>query len=103
MGGGFPASSRRNLAARGESGGMEGTPPPYQPPPGAPPPGAPPPGAPPPGAPPPGAPPVAADEYPVRFDVDYPDRQLDRLSSGLRIFWVIPILIVLSTVVGSET
>ena len=31
--------------------------------------------------------------YPVRFEVDYPER-LDRLSSALRIFWVIPIAIV---------
>ncbi len=33
--------------------------------------------------------------YALRFDVDYPDRELDRLSSALRIFWVIPIAIVL--------
>jgi len=35
--------------------------------------------------------------YPVRFGVDYPDRQLDRLTSALRIFWVIPIAVVLPT------
>jgi hypothetical protein len=40
------------------------------------------------------------DEHPVRFDVEYPDRDLDRVSSGLRIFWVIPIAIVLGTVGG---
>ena len=33
--------------------------------------------------------------YPVTFSVDYPDRPLDRLSSALRIFWVIPIAIIL--------
>ena len=33
--------------------------------------------------------------YALRFDVDYPDRDLNRLSSALRIFWAIPILIVL--------
>ena len=38
--------------------------------------------------------------YPVSFSVDYPDRELDRLTSALRIFWVIPILIVLGTVDG---
>jgi hypothetical protein len=35
--------------------------------------------------------------YPVTFDVDYPARPLDRLTTGLRIFVVIPILIVLAT------
>ena len=38
--------------------------------------------------------------YPVRFTVDYPDRPLDRLTSGFRIFVAIPILIVLGTVSG---
>lgn len=32
--------------------------------------------------------------YPVQFDVDYPDRDLNRLSTGFRIFAAIPILIV---------
>ena len=36
--------------------------------------------------------------YPVRFAVDYPDRQLDRLSTAFRLIWVIPIAIVLGTV-----
>jgi hypothetical protein len=35
------------------------------------------------------------ESYPVTFSVDYPDRPLDRWSSALRIFWVIPIAIVL--------
>ena len=35
------------------------------------------------------------EEYPVRFTVDYPDRPLDRLTTGFRIFVAIPILIVL--------
>jgi hypothetical protein len=35
------------------------------------------------------------ESYPVTFSVDYPDRPLDRLSSALRIFWVIPIGIIL--------
>ena len=39
-------------------------------------------------------------EYPVQFSVDYPDRPLDRLSTALRIFVVIPIAIVLGAVSG---
>jgi Domain of unknown function (DUF4389) len=39
-------------------------------------------------------------EYPVRFNVDYPDRQLDRLTTAFRIFVAIPIVIVLATVSG---
>jgi len=39
--------------------------------------------------------------YPVSFDVEYPDRELNRLTTGLRIFTVIPIAIVLATVSGS--
>jgi hypothetical protein len=39
--------------------------------------------------------------YPVRFAVDYPDRPLNRLTTALRIFYAIPILIVLGTVSGS--
>jgi len=33
-------------------------------------------------------------DYPVHFSVDYP-QQLERLSTALRIFWVIPIAIVI--------
>ncbi len=40
------------------------------------------------------------DEYPVRFSVDHPDRDLDRLTSALRIFTVIPIAIVLGSLGG---
>ncbi|MGB6772269.1 MAG: DUF4389 domain-containing protein [Candidatus Dormiibacterota bacterium] len=39
-------------------------------------------------------------EYPVQLSVDYPDRDLDRLTSGLRIFTVIPIAIVLGSLEG---
>jgi len=35
------------------------------------------------------------EQYPVQLSVDYPDRDLDRLTSALRIFTVIPIAIVL--------
>jgi hypothetical protein len=38
--------------------------------------------------------------YPVRFSIDYPERDLDRTSTLLRIFYVVPILILLGTVSG---
>jgi hypothetical protein len=40
------------------------------------------------------------DTYPVRFAVDYPDRDLDRLTTGFRILTVIPIAIVIGTIGG---
>jgi hypothetical protein len=40
------------------------------------------------------------DAYPVRLDVEYPDRQLNRLTTALRIFTAIPILIVMATIGG---
>jgi uncharacterized protein DUF4389 len=40
--------------------------------------------------------------YPVQFSVDYPERDLDRLSSAFRIFVAIPILVVLASLGGSE-
>ena len=40
--------------------------------------------------------------YAVRFAVDYPDRELNRLTSAFRIFVAIPIVIVLATVSGSS-
>jgi hypothetical protein len=39
--------------------------------------------------------------YPVTLSVDYPDRPLNRLNTGLRIFWAIPIFIVLGSVDGA--
>ena len=39
--------------------------------------------------------------YPVRFSVDYPDRDLNRVTTAFRIFVAIPILIVLSAVSGA--
>jgi len=50
---------------------------------------------------PPPPPPPGPSPYPVRFDVDYPDRPLDRVSTAFRIFVVIPIAIVLGTVSGA--
>jgi Domain of unknown function (DUF4389) len=55
---------------------------------------------PPPPPPPPPATPPPADTYPVSFEVDYPDRDLNRLTTFFRIFTVIPIGIVLGTVSG---
>jgi len=40
------------------------------------------------------------EQHPVQFSVEYPDRPLDRLSSAFRIFTVIPIAIVLSSIGG---
>ena len=41
-----------------------------------------------------------AANYPVTFSVDYPDRPLDRLSTGLRFLWIIPIGIVVASISG---
>lgn len=38
--------------------------------------------------------------YPVQFDVDFPTRSLNRLSTGLRIFAAIPIVILFTAVTG---
>jgi hypothetical protein len=43
---------------------------------------------------------MAGTSYPVTFSVDYPDRELNRVTSFLRIFTVIPIGIVLGAVDG---
>ena len=40
------------------------------------------------------------DDHPVRFSVDYPDRNLDRLATAFRVFTVIPIAIVLASIGG---
>jgi hypothetical protein len=39
--------------------------------------------------------------YPVRFSVDYPERDLDRLTTFFRLFTAIPILVVLGSVSGT--
>jgi Domain of unknown function (DUF4389) len=44
--------------------------------------------------------PIEPSDYPVTFSVDYPDRDLNRLTTFFRIFTVIPIYIVLALVVG---
>jgi Domain of unknown function (DUF4389) len=40
------------------------------------------------------------EDHPVRLSVEYPDRPLNRLTTGFRIFTVIPIAIVLGTIGG---
>ena len=40
------------------------------------------------------------ESHPVRFSVDYPDRELDRISTAFRIFTVIPILILIAAIGG---
>jgi hypothetical protein len=40
------------------------------------------------------------DDHPVRFSLDYPDRPLNRLTTALRVFTVIPIAIVLGSLSG---
>ena len=42
------------------------------------------------------------EPYPVRFDVAYPDRQLNRVSSAFRIFAAIPIIVVLAAIGGGD-
>lgn len=53
------------------------------------------------GAPPPPTPhSVPQSGYPIQYSVEYPDRELNRLTTALRIFTIIPILIVAGTVSG---
>ena len=40
--------------------------------------------------------------YPVQFDIDFPDRPLNRLTTALRIFVAIPILIVIGALSGGS-
>lgn len=40
--------------------------------------------------------------YAARLSIDYPDRSLDRLSTGLRIFYVIPIAVVVAFVSATD-
>src|SRR4051794_7332898 len=50
---------------------------------------------------PPPGPPLSG--HPLVFDVEYPDRELNRLTSAFRIFTVIPIAIVLASIGGATT
>jgi hypothetical protein len=40
--------------------------------------------------------------YPVRFSVEYPDRELNRLTTAFRLIVAVPILIVVGVVGGHE-
>jgi Domain of unknown function (DUF4389) len=46
--------------------------------------------------------PVTEPAYPVQFSVEYPDRDLDRLTTAFRIFMIIPLAIVLALVSGAS-
>jgi hypothetical protein len=46
---------------------------------------------------------AAESDYPVQFSVDYPDHDLNRLTTFFRIFTVIPIAIVLFAVSGGAS
>jgi hypothetical protein len=50
----------------------------------------------------PAAVPMPGGQHPIQYSVDYPDRPLDRLTTGLRIFTAIPILIVIAAVNGGS-
>jgi hypothetical protein len=45
--------------------------------------------------------PVVPSSYPATLEIDYPDRNLNRLTSFFRIFTIIPILIVLGLITGA--
>jgi hypothetical protein len=45
---------------------------------------------------------MAAGSYPVTYDVEYPDRELNRVSSAFRLFTIIPIAILLATISGGS-
>jgi hypothetical protein len=45
--------------------------------------------------------PQNAATYPVSFAVEYPDRDLNRLTTFFRVFAAIPILVVLGSVAGA--
>jgi hypothetical protein len=44
---------------------------------------------------------ATAHRHPARLTIDYPDRNLDRVSTALRLVYVIPIAIVLALIVGT--
>jgi hypothetical protein len=54
----------------------------------------------PPPPPPPGGALPGGEEYPLTFAVDYPERELSRLSTAFRILWAIPIFILAGTIEG---
>jgi Domain of unknown function (DUF4389) len=47
-------------------------------------------------------PPGGDHDYPLTFSVDYPDRSLNRLTTALRIFTIIPIAVLAATIEGGS-
>ena len=45
---------------------------------------------------------AGGDQYPVQFSVEYPDRDLNRLTTAFRIIVAIPIVIVLAAIGGND-
>jgi Domain of unknown function (DUF4389) len=45
----------------------------------------------------------SSERYPVEFSVEYPDRELNRLTTGLRLIVAIPILILAASIGSGET
>jgi hypothetical protein len=43
-----------------------------------------------------------AEPFPLTFTVDYPDRPLDRLTTGLRFLWLIPIGIIVGALTAAS-
>ena len=41
--------------------------------------------------------------YPVQLSVEYPDRDLDRLTTAFRLIWAIPIVILVATIQGDPS
>jgi Domain of unknown function (DUF4389) len=50
-----------------------------------------------------GSQPTGATPYPVQFQVEYPDRDLNRLTTGFRLIVAIPILIVAAALGGARS
>ncbi len=48
------------------------------------------------------SPAAVGEPYPLAFEVDYPDRPLDRLTTGLRFLWIIPIGIIAGLLSSGE-
>jgi hypothetical protein len=44
-----------------------------------------------------------ASAYPVQFSVEYPDRDLDRVTTAFRLVWAIPIAILVATIQGGPS
>lgn len=46
---------------------------------------------------------TSTEPHAARLTIDYPDHDLDRLPTGLRVLYAIPILIVLGLLAGTAT